>query len=450
MSSASWSIESFAAYLENHIIEVTEINTGIGELIPDEGSFRELALKSKDLNFSRTAAEETFYTEHLAKRVALEARLRAENVSWNKALPSAPATGPTDEDGRALSLSSTTPAEWNKHRMTSIGARRLMTALLKGQFVEPNGNLDLEGMRSAVRALASATKFDTIFSDGQEYTIKLGDPQPAYVVSKTIMMQLPDLAFFKPKPYKMWVLADELDDDETSILDFVSVSKVEDYENIIVIRQAVETLVAWLCLTFGEHMRGSLGRDLLELVNNAHLADVARDHLLFIPMVLTRVIGTLWSLLRSTIEDAQGLREELCGGAWVLRWRVFADRVMKVSHDKVKTFADKFERKYKAQLAKRLTRSRKSEESDSDSEPLAKRVASASGVVGSSFCFNALATYVNFGGVRGCKRPHCGLSHDFTGRKQADVSKAIKNCNLPFVRSVKADFIAATEQSGLF
>lgn len=508
-----------AAYVENerlHNIEMEAILELIQALKPDEARFDELVAKGKDLTFTRTAVEETFYKSCVARMAVVETRVAAENASWkarvaefeagkaSSGTPFPPATPnplppaipippagtpstlgvaerPADEDGVELFLSSTTPADWHKNRQMSCGPRRLFSPLLRGMFVGPDGKLNADGMRSYLRNAARSAKFDSMFTDGVDFQIKLDAPLTTGN-DTAVLIQLVDCPFFQVKKrYMMWVLATELEDSDTSVFDFMVVSRAEEYENILVIRQAVEALVVWLRFTFGEQMMEWLGRDLLKLVYNGQLADAARDHLLYIPMVITRILASLWGVLRSTIENEHRVRENLSNGAFVGRWRLLAEGVLKVTHAKIDRFASKFEKPYKAQLSKSLAASRKASGDDDSSsgseQPKAKKARSSSSTSSlvvtktkqqpkaatasstasgqrKGICFGALAEYVSFTGpVDDCKKgAACAFSHDFSAFKLDKVKTCIKKSGLITMRSaqVKADFTAAVESSGKF
>ena len=473
-SSDSGEFQRFEEDRQRHEVEMAEIQVALEALGPDLSKFEALVAQMIVPTFKLLPADKSFFERISPFMVEIEKRFKAEEVRWRSELERYTASSKTgstysvssggsgsstwrDENGIVRALSGASLAKINEHRQTSALCRRWMCAMNLGLWLSPNLELKVDEMRAALAEGLEKIRVNTMLSGGTAFQLKLGGAS-VLGQSTATRVRLVRCPFYKDKKkFAMAVGSIAWIPSELSILDFGEAKDAKDCERMTVIRSAVISFVEFFCWAFGEEHRGGVCKEVLEVVNSQALEDSTQAHPLYVPFMLTQVLAELFNMMRSTIlVDVDGKKEyvRLDNGRWIPRWRVNLERMFQIEPDTLKYFRAEFEQEFKERLEERFRaggkRTLREETDDSEDDwPVAKMT---KGEVEDDLCLNALADRVSFAGLSPCYRQKCRFSHVFKGRRQAEVTRAIETCDLRILKggSIKTDFIAATELSGLF
>ena len=457
-----------------HDVEMKAINAALGAL--DTKKYSAILLEIKDPLIAVSDENEKWFDETGELIENLNERTRAEEADWKVIVEAYSATivtsGSTsfyiplptdvpcrdfysDENGIDRPLGSATLTDINKNQEESLFFRRMAEALIASSSVAPNGKLKCDKILSRLKESLDDFEFDSILTS-DSFAFKQGSTDSGR--SSTTLQGLLDCPICKDKViHKLWIGFLRNDVSLTSLLDFANIRDPKDCENLAVIRQAAAGFKEFLCATFGEHLRYTIGKDVEDVLKNSRLEQITRDNPLFLVRAITRALVSLWNYLREEHKGPDGRPLDLSGDGYQVFWKAELERVMQADALTMYKFSQKmegvFRAQVRAQVRARMASSAGGDDSSSESdEPAPKKAKGRTSAGADGLCFGALADWVKFKGVQRCTRRGCKFSHDFTSLSQSDVTGAIMTSVLSFLQtgSIKTDFVVATALSGKF
>ncbi len=229
----------------------------------------------------------------------------------------------------------------------------------------------------------------------------------------------------------------------TTLLDFANITDPKDCESLTVIGQAGAGFREFLAATFGDHLCHTIGKDVVDALNNSRLEEITKKHPLFLVRAISRALVSLWNYLRDVHLGPDGKALDLSGDGYKPYWKAELERLMqadaltmfKFSQEMEGAFRTQVRARVRARAAKKGSKAAAAADEDTGSDggqpkrKKAKKVAavatpvstkpakaSAGGSRGASgICYGALAAECLYGGFDHCVRgAGCRFSHDFS------------------------------------
>ena len=373
----------------DHDVEMAQIKTQLDEWEMDRERFELISAAMTSSGTFVSAADKAWFKEAGTDLSELNQKVATSESAWQiivreyeamKAETGTPKSSLSthsdsrdggnvfwDEDRNALPLMGTSMSDATKNRPTSAVARRIMCKANYDKYVQVNFLLNTTVMRNNLLLEAKRLRFGKCMEGADGLELQLGGhaDQGQSITARVSLTMCP--VFLDEKKFNMAVGKTEFEESELCIYDFVEAKDAKDCERLVVLQSAARGFVEFVCWAFGEHLRATLGQDVLDTVNSTLVERATEGHVLFIAVALGRAFADFFNILRHTLvrkvqDKVTGVWSEklfkLNGLGWIEEWQTTLKRWFNIKPYTMHEFAG-IEGEFRAQLVSRFSKGSK-------------------------------------------------------------------------------------------